>query len=133
MEPRPDSNHQHRVARAPDDRLHVAVRGATRVGVAPGDDEHAILLGHLDHALDQIAPPHAHTAAERALSLFGDLHVHGMEGVYFYTRTKAVTTRWVTDDVQTSAFHMPTLGGRWWPSRDTPLSFSTVVLPFAGR
>jgi len=27
-------------------------------------------------------------------SLFGDLHVHGMEGVYFYTRTKAVTTRW---------------------------------------
>ncbi|MBA3271461.1 MAG: CoA-acylating methylmalonate-semialdehyde dehydrogenase [Acidobacteria bacterium] len=45
-------------------------------------------------------------------SLFGDLHVHGMEGVYFYTRTKAVTTRWVKDDVQTSAFHMPTLGGR---------------------
>jgi hypothetical protein len=35
-----------------------------------------------------------------------------MEGVYFYTRTKAVTTRWVKDDVQTSAFHMPTLGGR---------------------
>src|SRR5262249_8593535 len=27
-------------------------------------------------------------------SLFGDLHVHGMEGVYFYTRTKAITTRW---------------------------------------
>ena len=27
-------------------------------------------------------------------SLFGDLHMHGMEGVYFYTRTKAITTRW---------------------------------------
>jgi malonate-semialdehyde dehydrogenase (acetylating)/methylmalonate-semialdehyde dehydrogenase len=27
-------------------------------------------------------------------SLFGDLHVHGMEGVKFYTRTKAVTSRW---------------------------------------
>ena len=25
-------------------------------------------------------------------SLFGDLHVHGMEGVKFYTRTKVVTT-----------------------------------------
>ena len=25
-------------------------------------------------------------------SLFGDLHVHGIEGVKFYTRTKAVTT-----------------------------------------
>ena len=27
-------------------------------------------------------------------SLFGDLHVHGMEGVKFYTRTKVVTSRW---------------------------------------
>lgn len=27
-------------------------------------------------------------------SLFGDLHVHGTEGVRFYTRTKAVTARW---------------------------------------
>jgi malonate-semialdehyde dehydrogenase (acetylating)/methylmalonate-semialdehyde dehydrogenase len=27
-------------------------------------------------------------------SLFGDLHVHGMEGVKFYTRTKVITTRW---------------------------------------
>ena len=27
-------------------------------------------------------------------SLFGDTHVHGMEGVRFYTRAKAVTVRW---------------------------------------
>lgn len=27
-------------------------------------------------------------------SLFGDLHVHGEDGVRFYTRTKVVTTRW---------------------------------------
>ena len=27
-------------------------------------------------------------------SLFGDTHVHGMEGVRFYTRAKAVTARW---------------------------------------
>ena len=27
-------------------------------------------------------------------SLFGDYHVHGMEGVRFMTRTKAVTVRW---------------------------------------
>ena len=25
-------------------------------------------------------------------SLFGDLHMHGLEGIYFNTRTKAVTT-----------------------------------------
>jgi len=27
-------------------------------------------------------------------SLFGDLCMHGMEGVYFYTRRKTITTRW---------------------------------------
>jgi malonate-semialdehyde dehydrogenase (acetylating)/methylmalonate-semialdehyde dehydrogenase len=27
-------------------------------------------------------------------SLFGDLHVHGTDGVRFYTRTKVVTSRW---------------------------------------
>jgi malonate-semialdehyde dehydrogenase (acetylating)/methylmalonate-semialdehyde dehydrogenase len=27
-------------------------------------------------------------------SLFGDTHVHGTEGVHFYTRGKAVTSRW---------------------------------------
>jgi malonate-semialdehyde dehydrogenase (acetylating)/methylmalonate-semialdehyde dehydrogenase len=27
-------------------------------------------------------------------SLFGDAHVHGMEGVKFYTRAKVVTARW---------------------------------------
>ena len=28
-------------------------------------------------------------------SLFGDTHAHGAQGVHFYTRTKAVTTRWL--------------------------------------
>ena len=27
-------------------------------------------------------------------SLFGDTHAHGEHGVHFYTRTKAVTSRW---------------------------------------
>ncbi len=43
-------------------------------------------------------------------SLFGDLHVHGMEGVKFYTRTKVVTTRWPHQDTPAPGFHMPTLG-----------------------
>ena len=43
-------------------------------------------------------------------SLFGDLHVHGMEGVYFYTRTKVITTRWTEDKPVGSQFVMPTLG-----------------------
>jgi malonate-semialdehyde dehydrogenase (acetylating)/methylmalonate-semialdehyde dehydrogenase len=44
-------------------------------------------------------------------SLFGDLHMHGMEGVYFYTRTKTVTTRWPeVSDKKVSTLVMPTLG-----------------------
>jgi malonate-semialdehyde dehydrogenase (acetylating)/methylmalonate-semialdehyde dehydrogenase len=51
-------------------------------------------------------------------SLFGDLHVHGTEAVKFYTRTKAITTRWPHQDTPTArrgdtpapGFHMPTLG-----------------------
>ena len=43
-------------------------------------------------------------------SLFGDLHVHGMEGVKFYTRTKVVTTRWPHQDTPAPGFNMPTLG-----------------------
>jgi len=43
-------------------------------------------------------------------SLFGDLHVHGMEGVKFYTRTKVVTTRWPHQDTPAAGLSMPTLG-----------------------
>lgn len=43
-------------------------------------------------------------------SLFGDLHVHGMEGVAFYTRTKAITARWLRDRVSSSDFGMPKIG-----------------------
>ena len=43
-------------------------------------------------------------------SLFGDLHVHGMEGVKFYTRTKVVTTRWPHQDTPPAGLNMPTLG-----------------------
>jgi malonate-semialdehyde dehydrogenase (acetylating)/methylmalonate-semialdehyde dehydrogenase len=43
-------------------------------------------------------------------SLFGDLHVHGVEGVKFYTRTKAVTVRWPHQDTPAPGLNMPTLG-----------------------
>lgn len=41
-------------------------------------------------------------------SLFGGHHVHGMEGVKFYTRRKAVTARWPDGDLG-AEFVMPTL------------------------
>jgi len=43
-------------------------------------------------------------------SLFGDQHVHGMEGVRFYTRGKVVTTRWPDANALPGGFNMPTLG-----------------------
>jgi malonate-semialdehyde dehydrogenase (acetylating)/methylmalonate-semialdehyde dehydrogenase len=43
-------------------------------------------------------------------SLFGDQHVHGPEGVRFYTRGKVVTARWPDDLAVPAGFNMPTLG-----------------------
>ncbi|MBL8201986.1 MAG: CoA-acylating methylmalonate-semialdehyde dehydrogenase [Chromatiales bacterium] len=43
-------------------------------------------------------------------SLFGDLNVHGPDGVRFYTRLKTVTARWFADDAPGSAdYRMPTM------------------------
>jgi malonate-semialdehyde dehydrogenase (acetylating)/methylmalonate-semialdehyde dehydrogenase len=43
-------------------------------------------------------------------SLFGDHHVHGPEGVRFYTRMKAVTQRWPETITQGPSFTMPVNG-----------------------
>ena len=42
-------------------------------------------------------------------SLFGDLHVHGPEGVRFYTKQKAITSRWPTGIRSGAEYTMPTL------------------------
>ncbi|MCW2711613.1 MAG: methylmalonate-semialdehyde dehydrogenase [Marmoricola sp.] len=42
-------------------------------------------------------------------SLFGDKHVHGPEGVSFYTRAKVVTARWPhSSHASEASFHFPT-------------------------
>ena len=43
-------------------------------------------------------------------SLFGGYHVHGPEGVRFYTRLKTITSRWPTGIRSGADFVMPTLG-----------------------
>ena len=43
-------------------------------------------------------------------SLFGDHHIHGPEGVRFYTRAKAVTTRWPDDGPVERSLSFPTAG-----------------------
>jgi malonate-semialdehyde dehydrogenase (acetylating)/methylmalonate-semialdehyde dehydrogenase len=42
-------------------------------------------------------------------SLFGDHHVHGPEGVRFYTRLKATTVRWPSGPATGAEFKMPTM------------------------
>jgi malonate-semialdehyde dehydrogenase (acetylating)/methylmalonate-semialdehyde dehydrogenase len=44
-------------------------------------------------------------------SLFGDTHVHGSEGVHFYTRGKVVTARWLTTSPPAGTGSPPS-GGR---------------------
>jgi malonate-semialdehyde dehydrogenase (acetylating)/methylmalonate-semialdehyde dehydrogenase len=43
-------------------------------------------------------------------SLFGDAHVHGMEGVKFYTRAKVVTARWPESAVKGKNLGFPASG-----------------------
>ncbi|GGX65123.1 CoA-acylating methylmalonate-semialdehyde dehydrogenase [Saccharospirillum salsuginis] len=43
-------------------------------------------------------------------SLFGPLHMHGQDGVRFYTRMKTVTARWPTGIRGGAEFSMPTMG-----------------------
>ena len=42
-------------------------------------------------------------------SLFGDMHIHGMEGIHFYTRLKTITSQWPTGMSVGADFHMPTM------------------------
>ena len=42
-------------------------------------------------------------------SLFGTLHMHGPDGIRFYTRMKIVTARWAGDGAGGNGFAMPTM------------------------
>jgi malonate-semialdehyde dehydrogenase (acetylating)/methylmalonate-semialdehyde dehydrogenase len=42
-------------------------------------------------------------------SLFGALHMHGPDGVRFYSRMKTVTARWAEEHRRGGEFAMPTL------------------------
>jgi malonate-semialdehyde dehydrogenase (acetylating)/methylmalonate-semialdehyde dehydrogenase len=41
-------------------------------------------------------------------SLFGDHHIHGAEGIRFYTQAKAVTTRWTDEGPDAGSLNFPT-------------------------
>jgi malonate-semialdehyde dehydrogenase (acetylating) / methylmalonate-semialdehyde dehydrogenase len=81
----------------------------TRSGAAARIFEQDVQVGMIGINVPIPVPMSFYSFGGWKQSLFGDLHVHGIEGVKFYTRTKAVTRRW-TEDSTVGTFHMPTLG-----------------------
>ena len=66
----------------------------TRSGAAARRFEHDIQVGMVGINVPIPVPMAFFSFGGWKSSLFGDLHVHGAEGVKFYTRTKVVTKRW---------------------------------------
>jgi malonate-semialdehyde dehydrogenase (acetylating)/methylmalonate-semialdehyde dehydrogenase len=82
----------------------------TRSGGAARKFEHEIEVGMVGINVPIPVPIAYFSFGGWRGSLFGDQHVHGMEGVRFYTRGKVVTSRWPTTDIEAPSFNMPTLG-----------------------
>ena len=66
----------------------------TRSGAAARAYQHDVQVGMVGINVPIPVPMAFFSFGGWKASLFGDLHVHGIEGVKFYTRTKAITARW---------------------------------------
>ena len=80
----------------------------TRSGGAARQFVHDIQVGMVGVNVPIPVPMAFHSFGGWKRSLFGSNHVHGMEGVKFYTKRKAVTARWPEGD-QGAEFVMPTM------------------------
>lgn len=70
---------------------------------------HAVQAGMVGVNVPIPVPMAFHSFGGWKRSLFGDLHVHGPDGVRFYTRLKTVTSRWQSGASAASEFVMPTM------------------------
>ena len=82
----------------------------TADGGAARDFANGIQIGMVGINIPIPVPMAFHSFGGWKQSMFGDHHMHGMEGVRFYTRYKAVTQRWPTGARRGAEFIMPTLG-----------------------
>ena len=83
----------------------------TRSGAAARRFEHDVEVGMVGVNVPIPVPMAFFSFGGWKSSLFGDLHVHGVEGVKFYTRTKAVTVRWPEPEARSKdGLSMPTHG-----------------------
>ena len=81
----------------------------TRDGDAAREFAHSIKVGMVGINVPIPVPMAFHSFGGWKASLFGDHHMHGPEGVRFYTRLKTITTRWPTGIRAGADFVMPTM------------------------
>lgn len=81
----------------------------TRDGDAAREFAHQVQIGMVGVNVPIPVPMAFHSFGGWKASLFGDHHIHGPEGVRFYTRYKAVTQRWPTGIRSGAEFVMPTM------------------------
>ena len=81
----------------------------TRSGAAARRFEHEIEVGMVGINVPIPVPMAFFSFGGWKDSLFGDLHVHGVEGVKFYTRTKVITKRWPDSSEEVVSLTMPTM------------------------
>ncbi|MBK7144209.1 MAG: CoA-acylating methylmalonate-semialdehyde dehydrogenase [Xanthomonadales bacterium] len=80
----------------------------TRDGDAARDFVQRVQVGMVGVNVPIPVPAAFHSFGGWKASLFGDQHVYGPEGVRFYTKLKAVATRWPTSIRAGAQFVMPT-------------------------
>jgi malonate-semialdehyde dehydrogenase (acetylating)/methylmalonate-semialdehyde dehydrogenase len=81
----------------------------TRDGDAAREFTNRIQIGMVGINVPIPVPMAFHSFGGWKRSLFGDMAVHGMEGVRFYTRLKTVTARWPTGIRSGAEYVMPTM------------------------
>jgi malonate-semialdehyde dehydrogenase (acetylating)/methylmalonate-semialdehyde dehydrogenase len=82
----------------------------TSSGAAARRFQHEVQVGMIGINVPIPVPMAYYSFGGWKQSLFGDTHVHGMEGVHFATRAKAVTARWTGASVGGGSLAFPTNG-----------------------
>jgi malonate-semialdehyde dehydrogenase (acetylating)/methylmalonate-semialdehyde dehydrogenase len=81
----------------------------TRDGDAARQFAHKVQAGMVGINVPIPVPMAFHSFGGWKRSLFGPLHMHGPDGVRFYTRMKTITARWPTGIRAGAEFSMPTM------------------------
>lgn len=82
----------------------------TRNGLAAREFAAKVNVGMVGINVPIPVPVAYHSFGGWKRSAFGDTNQHGVEGIRFYTKTKTVTQRWPSGDVQDQSFVIPTMG-----------------------